>query len=142
MYFRFDWSNNCGNFFRRELVKYILTILKRNISPAKLQANKNAHVHMKWQQNRHSFCLMEIRLKRTPKIKFFRTFCLKKWTQRKIQLLIDHKNIIVNKNRTDFFSEFGLKFNSSIYMLFPYANYFTHHIISNLIYIGYSHCNI
>ena len=32
----FDWSNNCGDFFRREIVKFILTILKRNISPAKL----------------------------------------------------------------------------------------------------------
>ena len=40
MYLRFDWSNNCGKFFfRRELVKSILTILKRNISPAKLKAN-------------------------------------------------------------------------------------------------------
>ena len=43
MYLRFDWSNNCGEFFRRELVKSILTILKRNISPAKLETNKNAH---------------------------------------------------------------------------------------------------
>ena len=31
-----DWSKNCGEFFRHELVKFILTILKRNISPAKL----------------------------------------------------------------------------------------------------------
>ena len=29
----FDWSKNCGNFFCRELIKSILTILKRNISP-------------------------------------------------------------------------------------------------------------
>ena len=36
MYLRFDWSSNCGEFFRRELVKFILTSLKRNISPAKL----------------------------------------------------------------------------------------------------------
>ena len=43
MYLRFDWSNNYGEFFRRELVKSLLTILKINISPAKLQTNKNAH---------------------------------------------------------------------------------------------------
>ena len=36
MYLCFDWSNNCGEFFHRELVKSILTILKRSISPAKL----------------------------------------------------------------------------------------------------------
>ena len=36
MYLCFDWSNNCGNFFRQELVKRILTILERNISPAKI----------------------------------------------------------------------------------------------------------
>ena len=29
----FDWSNNCGYFFSCELVKFILTTLKRNISP-------------------------------------------------------------------------------------------------------------
>ena len=33
---RFDWSNNCGKFFRSKLVKFILTTLKKNISPAKL----------------------------------------------------------------------------------------------------------
>ena len=43
MYLRFDWSNNCGEFFCRELVKSLLTTLKINISPAKLQTNKNAH---------------------------------------------------------------------------------------------------
>ena len=32
----FDWTNNCGNFFGRELVKFILPIMKRNISPLKL----------------------------------------------------------------------------------------------------------
>ena len=32
MYLRFDWSSNCGEFFRRELVKSILTILKKNES--------------------------------------------------------------------------------------------------------------
>ena len=32
----FDWSNICGDFFRRELAKFILTILKKNISPTKL----------------------------------------------------------------------------------------------------------
>ena len=34
MYLYFNWSNNCGDFIRRELVKTILTILNRNISPA------------------------------------------------------------------------------------------------------------
>ena len=42
----FDWSNNCGDFFRRESVKLILTILKRNISPLKLQINVNAHAQI------------------------------------------------------------------------------------------------
>ena len=46
MYLCFDWSNNCGEFFHRELVKSVLTILKRNISPAKLQANKNVHAQI------------------------------------------------------------------------------------------------
>ena len=46
MYLRFDWSNNCGYFFPLELVKFILIILKRNFSPAKLQANKNAHARI------------------------------------------------------------------------------------------------
>ena len=32
----FDWSRSCDDFFRRELVKFILTILKRNISPVEL----------------------------------------------------------------------------------------------------------
>ena len=32
----FDCSNNCDDFFHCELVKFILTILKRNISPLKL----------------------------------------------------------------------------------------------------------
>ena len=32
----FDWSRSCGDFFRHELVKFILTILKRNISPVEL----------------------------------------------------------------------------------------------------------
>ena len=36
MYLRFHWSNKCGDFFRRELVKFILTILKKNITPAEL----------------------------------------------------------------------------------------------------------
>ena len=52
MYLCFDWSNNCGEFFRRELVKSVLTILKRNIS------------YISSPRNRHSFRLMEIRLKR------------------------------------------------------------------------------
>ena len=34
---KIDWSNNCDEFFYRELVKSVLTILKRNISPAKLE---------------------------------------------------------------------------------------------------------
>ena len=42
----FDWSNSCDDFFRRELVKFILTILKKNISPAKLQTNENAHAQI------------------------------------------------------------------------------------------------
>ena len=33
----FDWFKNCGDFFHRELVKFVFTILKRNISPLKLQ---------------------------------------------------------------------------------------------------------
>ena len=37
MYLCFDWSSNCGEFFRRELVKSILVILKRN---------KNAHAQI------------------------------------------------------------------------------------------------
>ena len=36
MYLCFDWSKNCGDIFCRELVKFILTILKENILPAKL----------------------------------------------------------------------------------------------------------
>ena len=36
MYLCFDWSNNCGEFLCRELVKSILTLLKRNILPGKL----------------------------------------------------------------------------------------------------------
>ena len=46
MYLCFDWSNKCGEFFRRELVKSVLTILKRNISPAKLKTNKNPHAQI------------------------------------------------------------------------------------------------
>ena len=38
----FDWSNNCRDFFRRELVLF----LKRNISPLKLQANFNPHAQI------------------------------------------------------------------------------------------------
>ena len=43
MYLCFDWANNCGEFFHRELVK---SVLKRNISPAKLYTNKNAHAQI------------------------------------------------------------------------------------------------
>ena len=43
---RIDWSNDCGDFFPRELVKFILTNLKRNISPLKLQTNVNAHAQI------------------------------------------------------------------------------------------------
>ena len=32
----FGRSNNCGDFFCRHLVKFMLAILKRNISPLKL----------------------------------------------------------------------------------------------------------
>ena len=46
MYLHFDWSNNCGEFFHHELAKSISTILKRNISLAKLQTNKNAHAQI------------------------------------------------------------------------------------------------
>ena len=46
MYVHFDWSNDCGEFFRRQLVKSILTILKRNISPAKLLINTNTHAQI------------------------------------------------------------------------------------------------
>ena len=38
--------NNCGYVFGRELIKFILTILKRNISLAKPQTNKNAHAQI------------------------------------------------------------------------------------------------
>ena len=41
-----DWSNSCGDFFHCELVKFIVTILKRNISPAKLSISKNAHTQI------------------------------------------------------------------------------------------------
>ena len=46
MYLRFDWSKNCGEFLRRELVKSILTILKKNISLAKLETNWNTHAQI------------------------------------------------------------------------------------------------
>ena len=46
MYLCFDQSNNCGDFSRHEVVKFILPILKRNFSTAKLQANKNAHAQI------------------------------------------------------------------------------------------------
>ena len=46
MYLCFDWSNNWGDFFGHKLVKFTLTILKRNISPAKLQTNKNVHAQI------------------------------------------------------------------------------------------------
>ena len=42
----FNWPSNCGDFFRRELVKLILTFLKRNISPLKLPTNINAHAQI------------------------------------------------------------------------------------------------
>ena len=42
----FDWSDNSGDFFRRKLVKIILTILRRNISPLKIKANVNAHAQI------------------------------------------------------------------------------------------------
>ena len=42
----FDWSNNGGDFFRSQLVKFILTILKKNILPLKLQRNVNAHAQI------------------------------------------------------------------------------------------------
>ena len=43
----FDWSINYGDyFFRRELVKFILAILKKNISTAKVKTNGNAHAQM------------------------------------------------------------------------------------------------
>ena len=43
---RIDWSNDSGDFFPRELVKFILTNLKRNISPLRLQTNVNAHAQI------------------------------------------------------------------------------------------------
>ena len=46
MYLCFDRPNNCGDFFRRELVKFISTIMKRNISPVKLEASENAHAQI------------------------------------------------------------------------------------------------
>ena len=42
----FDCSNNCGDFCHCELVKFILTILKRNILQLKLWANANAYAQM------------------------------------------------------------------------------------------------
>ena len=42
----FDWSNDCGDFFLRHLVEFILTILKRNISPLKLLANTNGYAQI------------------------------------------------------------------------------------------------
>ena len=38
--------DNYSDFFRRELVKVILTILKRNVSALKLQINVNAHAQI------------------------------------------------------------------------------------------------
>ena len=38
--------NNYGDFFRRELVKVILTTLKRIVSALKLQTNVNAHAQI------------------------------------------------------------------------------------------------
>ena len=42
----FDCSNNCGDFCHCELVKFILTILKRNILQLKLWTNVNAYAQM------------------------------------------------------------------------------------------------
>ena len=42
----FDWSNNCGDIFGCESVKFNLTVLKRNISPFKLWTNFNAHAQI------------------------------------------------------------------------------------------------
>ena len=42
----FGWSNDCGDFFLRHLVEFILTILKRNISPLKLLANTNGYAQI------------------------------------------------------------------------------------------------
>ena len=47
IYLCFDWCNNCGESFHRELVKSVLTILEKNILPTKLQTNKNARVEMR-----------------------------------------------------------------------------------------------
>ena len=51
MYLRVDWSINCGDFVRRELVKLIFNILKLNISPAKVLTNKNAHAQTNFAAN-------------------------------------------------------------------------------------------
>ena len=64
MYLCFYWSNNCGDFFRRKLVRFILTIFKRNIWPAKLQENKNAHSQIDLSE-------MVIHLKRTKNQIFY-----------------------------------------------------------------------
>ena len=51
MYLGVDWSINCGDFVRRELVKLIFNILKLNISPAKVLTNKNAHAQINFAAN-------------------------------------------------------------------------------------------
>ena len=56
MYLHFDWSNNCGDVFRRELVKTILTVL-------------NHFNCFDRHRDRHSFRLMKIRLKLTNIVK-------------------------------------------------------------------------
>ena len=66
----FDWSDKCGNFCCHELVKFILTILKRNISPLKLQINVSAHAQIDFVRNRRSFRLMKIHLKTSFKYMF------------------------------------------------------------------------
>ena len=59
-YSGFNWPNKCGDFFRGELVKFIWTIMKRNVSPAKQQIkqiNVNAHTHWPF---------MAIRIRKSP----------------------------------------------------------------------------
>ena len=39
----FDWSDSCGDFSLQKLIKFNLTILKKNIFQDKLKTNENAH---------------------------------------------------------------------------------------------------
>lgn len=58
------WSNKCGEIFGRELVKFILIVLKRNILLFKLwMSDQYAHAQMQECACLDNFiCLLEIRL--------------------------------------------------------------------------------